>query len=1108
MGAAAALLALLAGLAPMGMPALDPARPGWVPTPPSYVRKATWQATLTATRACLSARRYPVPGDDAGALWARLDRDFPVPSDWMLQDAGLGRDGWFEATPPVGLMRDATLRACAELGRAAAPFRARLAALEAARAAADDARRLDLYVAACHARRARRLGPLLRKAPRIVFAKHFNMGGSHYAYTDGQSDAQNERHFYPGSALCRLDMQGLTGRVTTLVDDPGGVIRDPNVHWDGRKVAFAWKRSELEDDYHLYDIDAFGGKPRQLTRGLGFADYEPAYLPNGDLVFSSTRCVQTVDCWWTEVANLYSCAPDGSRIRRLGFDQVHTNYPQALDDGTVTYTRWEYNDRGQLFVQSLFQMRPDGSGQTERYGNNSWFPTSLLHARGVPGSGEVMAVASGHHSSQAGKLCVVDTRLGSQENQGVRLVAPRRATPAERIDAYGQMGDQWMYPYPLSDRELIVSFWPDDGHRTGRSTFDGHYSIFWMDVDGRRELLASDPERSCHNPSPLMPRKAPASTPRPVVEPPAMGSYYVQDVYAGPAMAGVARGSAASLRVVALDYRAAGVRANGNSGPAGGALVSTPIAIGNGAWDPKVVLGEAAIQPDGSAYFTAPARTPLYFQVLDGAGKVIQTMRSWSTLQPGERASCTGCHEPKSAAPAASRTTQALRAGPQPLVTPGGAGGGYSFRRRVQPILDKHCVGCHRDPALRPPGAPSAPHADLTRAAALSPEGALWRWTTERPAEGWERPGFDDTRWPEAPAAFGNTGFGVRTPWQAEEIWLRRTFTLAAPPAGRELLLNVFHDEDVEVSLNGVPAAEAQGFVVAMKQMPVSAAAARALHAGVNTLAVHCRQTAGGQGVEVGLYALDPPAGAAPGPHRAFSLLGTPRPDVTAGRLWSEAYLALTAAAPDQRNADLAGAWLGRSSRLVNWVSPQSTPPIQPAYAAGSARSDLMKLLEHGHGGTRLTAAELREIACWIDLAVPFCGDYIEANCWTPEETDKYLRFLAKRLAMEEVERRGRMKPTPGAARSVRIEFIGADDAGLVRTSAVGSLTLPRELRVGDRALLCGPPAMRIRLGGGSPEAEVRTADGIRIVELCPPGAARPQPAGRMTITARPADGR
>ena len=52
----------------------------------------------------------------------------------------------------------------------------------------------------------------------------------------------------------------------------------------------------------------------------------------------------------------------------------------------MLYTRWEYNDRGQIFPQALFQMNPDGTGQTEFYGNNSWFPTTILHARGIPGT--------------------------------------------------------------------------------------------------------------------------------------------------------------------------------------------------------------------------------------------------------------------------------------------------------------------------------------------------------------------------------------------------------------------------------------------------------------------------------------------------------------------------------------------------------------------------------------------------------------------------------------------------------------------------------------------------------------------------------------------------
>ncbi len=76
-----------------------------------------------------------------------------------------------------------------------------------------------------------------------------------------------------------------------------------------------------------------------------------------------------------------------------------------------------------------------------------------------------------------------------------------------------------------------------------------------------------------------------------------------------PAMEGVARGTVRTLRVIGLDYRAAGIGSNGNGGPGGGALISTPPSVGNGAWDPKILIGDAPVYADGSVFFTTEART-------------------------------------------------------------------------------------------------------------------------------------------------------------------------------------------------------------------------------------------------------------------------------------------------------------------------------------------------------------------------------------------------------------------------------------------------------------------------------------------------------------------
>ena len=796
-------------------------------------------------------------GGNAGEFTA----GFPVAWDWLSQD--FGNDGArriaagdFGALGPEGLrMPVAGLKAENQA------IHEEWKNLLRQEIADGDPRWLLLYARVAEARRAQRLNGLTRQPARIAFVKRRTIRPSFFAYTEGQSDAQAERHFLPGSSLCLMTFDGTRAVVTTLLEDPAGVIRDPAVSWDGKQVAFAWKKSLDGDDYHIHELDLTDNRIRQVTQGSGVADYEPAYLPNGDFIFSSTRCVQTVDCWWTEVSNLYACGPDGRHVRRLGFDQVHTVYPQVLDDGRVIYTRWDYNDRGQVFPQPLFQMNPDGTGQSEFYGNSSWFPTTITHARGIPGSSKVLAILCGHHSSQAGKLAVIDPSLGRQENQGVQLVSPVRETPALRVDAYGQEGELFAYPYPLGEHEWLVSYAPDGWTGDGRRG-DAAFGIYWMDIDGSRELLVADDKLPCVQPVMVAARPRPAVRPGVVDYRKDSATYYVQDVYAGPGLAGVSRGTIRKLRVAALDFRPAGIGSNQSAGPAGGALVSTPVAIGNGTWDVKTVLGETVVHEDGSAFFKVPARTPVYFQMLDADGRAVQTMRSWSTLQPGERASCVGCHDSKNGAPptAGYATPLASMRPPLDLEPFHGPARGFSFSHEIQPILDRHCTGCHkhREPVL-----------ELARG-------------------------------------------------------------------------------------TGKPVLE---------------------------LAPELRSKADDQ---------------------AFSLLGTAVPDPKAGRAWSDAYLVLTQARRGSADAPFRG---NPDGRMVRWISSQSVPtPLAPD-TSGSRRSPLLDLLRGDHHGVRLSREELEKFACWIDLLVPFCGDYTEANIWSSAEMAKFRHFEDKRKRFDAQER-------------------------------------------------------------------------------------------------------
>jgi hypothetical protein len=225
-----------------------------------------------------------------------------------------------------------------------------------------------------------------------------------------------------------------------------------------------------------------------------------------------------------------------------------------------------------------------------------------------------------------------------------------------------------------------------------------------MDINNtKRELLAYDPSSPVSHPGqpvPLQPREVPTLRASMVDYTKGTGVYYVQDVYFGPGLKGVERGTIKELRVVGLQFRAAGIDSNSNGGAAGGALVSTPIAVDNGTWDVKQVLGNVPVMEDGSAFFEVPARMPIYFQLLNDRGETVQTMRSWSTLQPGEQQNCYGCHEEKGSTTLSSGgiiRTQALRRSPRKPEPVAGVDPsvGFSFIQSIQPIFDKNCTSCH-----------------------------------------------------------------------------------------------------------------------------------------------------------------------------------------------------------------------------------------------------------------------------------------------------------------------------------------------------------------------------------------------------------------------------
>lgn len=719
---------------------------------------------------CYDARPadYPVKNPpDVAFPRHRLQRD------WLYQDAGLDIARVFtseRSAEKESAMVQRVLRQVPEDDSGLGTLRQRLAQLAEHEVPACDPRWRSLYFDACSARRRARLQFLRGRATQFVYAKHTVFGCMQGLV--GKYDIPDEQirdytfGFKIGGQLClgTLLADG-TVKHEVLLEKPEGAICYPNLSWDARTLVFSMRDNFETDSYYLYAMDMATRQVKQITfpivkdgKPLHVADCEPTFLPDGRIVFTSTRDVHISDCWYRAGGNIYCCDAGGGNIRRLTFDQLMTNNPQVLEDGRVVFTRWEYNDRSALFTHPLISMNPDGTAQTEYYGNNSMFPAAILHARGIPGSQKAIALIAGHHSIYKGKLGVIDRSRGVQAGSGIEFVntklngspgrepadfiRPEPEDPSKpyldlKIDVFGQFGPQYSHPYALDEESYLCSFCPE-GYLPLFGPFHPPLGVYYMTAGGERELLAFDEWQSTGQAIPVVSRTPPpvrASLVRPRES---NGVYTVQDVYQGPGLAGIPRGTAKKLRVVALEYRVARMGYGQNGGECETGLCQTPISLNSGSWDVKHVLGEVDIEEDGSCSFEAPARTPVYFQVLDAKGYTIQSMRSWSTLQNGEHFSCIGCHENKTDAgvqpPTARKTTLALAKGVQKLKPFAGKEhplvgrlasqswldsvenylgvnaprsldaaapvDGFSFVQEIQPIFDRHCVSCHNGSQL------------------------------------------------------------------------------------------------------------------------------------------------------------------------------------------------------------------------------------------------------------------------------------------------------------------------------------------------------------------------------------------------------------------------
>jgi len=520
-----------------------------------------------------------------------------------------------------------------------------------------------------------------------------------------QTGEINTRFFRGGGAVKAIDF-ARKGKVNTIIQVPRGIARDPEVDFDGDRIIFSMRRN-IEDDYHLYTMNVDGSGLKQLTAGSRLSDIQPVIMPNGKIVFSSTREPKYIPCQRHLMANLFEMNIDGSNIRQLGHNTQFEGHSSLMPDGRVLYTRWEYVDKHYASAYGLWTMNPDGTNQCLYYGGYAWQPSSVIDARIIPGTEKFVCIYTTVHNLPFGAMVVADRRRGLDGTEPILKSWPadisRYMAHWDKVDRVGGEFDSFMRlpvryedPFPLSEKFFLCSrsiSQPQGGAPAGTM------GLFLLDTFGN-ELLLHVEAPGCFDPMPIARRPRPPAIPSHVDLASDVGTLYVQDVYAGEWMADVPRGAAKYLRIVeAPPKKTFPPHGIGDWTPALSPDSHHPVAVNWDHYNHKRVLGKVPVEADGSAYFVVPAGRFVYFQLLDEHDMMIHSMRSGTTVQPGETVGCVGCHEsrltsvPKLAGPGS--VPLAMRRPPSPIEPWYGPPRNFSYTSEVQPVWDKHCVSCH-----------------------------------------------------------------------------------------------------------------------------------------------------------------------------------------------------------------------------------------------------------------------------------------------------------------------------------------------------------------------------------------------------------------------------
>ncbi len=514
------------------------------------------------------------------------------------------------------------------------------------------------------------------------------------------------------------------GELKCIFDAGEGMITTADLSYDGREVVFALRRGghvgsnpvahiedisrykEEESNYQIFKINIDGTGLAQLTHGP-YNNLDPCWLPDGGIGFISDRKPAYAYCYVVTSPVLYRMEADGSRQKRLSANYLMDFTPSVLDDGRIIYTRWEYVDRAACPIQSLWAINPDGTGLAGFYGNRVISPGTFMDAQPVPGTNMAIATATNHNGSCRGGIVAIDPSKGANSPEAIRNLTPEINIYAHRVGGgpWGngmldcRVGGTYEKPLALSANRFLVS----KGGTIQLRDFDANAI----------SLIFPEGGMGWYCPMPIMKQKLPpvhtgnimdrtVALPEDGSVSGAWATVFMQDVYNG-LEPDVKRGEIEQIAVVQEIEKSTHTPQN-NKTPDGRGMRNIavfgfqfPLVSCGATYAPKRVWGFADVDEDGSAAFKVPSEVPIYFMALDGEGRALQRMRSFTHMMPGEVQGCVGCHADRNSATTHGGKQFAMRGTPQELKKPAWGVKGFSFREVVQGVFDRNCIECHNE---------------------------------------------------------------------------------------------------------------------------------------------------------------------------------------------------------------------------------------------------------------------------------------------------------------------------------------------------------------------------------------------------------------------------